>query len=157
MASLTVRNATRGDAAALSSLLEALGYPATPEVVVDRLGALQTSDRTGRILVAVDGSSVLGFLTLHLTPTLHRETAVGRITGMAVHADARSRGVGGVLVAAAEQYFREQGLGRAEVTSGPTHEPAHDFYRHLGYVDQGVRFAKRLDSAAPAGPARGSA
>jgi ribosomal protein S18 acetylase RimI-like enzyme len=157
MAPLTVRNATREDAAALSSLLETLGYPATPDVVIERLRALQTSDRTGRILVAVDGSAVLGFLTLHLTPTLHRETAVGRITGIAVHNAARGRGVGGVLVAAAEQYFREQALGRAEVTSGPTHEPAHDFYRHLGYVDQGVRFAKRLDAAAPTGPARDSA
>jgi hypothetical protein len=31
-----------------------------------------------------------------------------------------------------------------EITSGPTHHPAHGVYRHLGYADQGVRFAKPL-------------
>jgi ribosomal protein S18 acetylase RimI-like enzyme len=157
MAPIGVRDATREDAAALSSLLATLGYPALPEVVVQRLVALQGSDSSGRILVATDGSTVLGFLTLHLTPTLHRETAVGRITGIAVSPEAQGRGAGGVLVAAAEAYFRQQELVRVEVTSGPTHRAAHDFYRHLGYVDQGVRFAKRLDGAAPADQADGSA
>jgi hypothetical protein len=36
-----------------------------------------------------------------------------------------------------------------EVTSGPSHQPAHAFYRHLGYDDQGVRFAKSLLNPAP--------
>ena len=54
-------------------------------------------------------------------------------------------------VAAAEQFFAGMALERIEVTSGPTHLTAHHFYRHLGYEDQGVRFAKPLDPRPRAG------
>jgi ribosomal protein S18 acetylase RimI-like enzyme len=73
---------------------------------------------------------------------LHRPTGVGRITGIAVRPPVKGTGIGRALVRAAEAHFREHGLGRLEVTSGPTHAPAYEFYRRLGYVDQGVRFAK---------------
>ena len=50
------------------------------------------------------------------------------------------------VVHAAEAHFVERGLSRVEVTSGPLHAEAHAFYRHLGYEDQGIRFAKILSS-----------
>ena len=34
--------------------------------------------------------------------------------------------------------------GRIELTSGDNHAAAHSFYRHLGYADNGIRFAKPL-------------
>jgi ribosomal protein S18 acetylase RimI-like enzyme len=144
MPSLHVRDATPEDAEALSPLLATLGYPAEPAVVRQRLAALQAADPSGRVLVVSEGPTVLGFATLHLTPTLHRETAVGRITGIAVLPEAQGRGVGGMLVEASEAYFQAQAVGRVEVTSGPTHEAAYPFYRSRGYEDQGVRFAKWL-------------
>ncbi|MDZ4863942.1 MAG: GNAT family N-acetyltransferase [Gemmatimonadota bacterium] len=70
--------------------------------------------------------------------------AVGRITGLAVADDEQGTGVGRLLVTAAERYCFERVVSRVEVTSGPTHLPAHQFYRQLGYGDQGVRFAKSL-------------
>ena len=51
-------------------------------------------------------------------------------------------GEAGQLVEACEAHFRRLGLSRIEVTSGPKHAPAHPFYRHLGYTDDGVRFVK---------------
>jgi ribosomal protein S18 acetylase RimI-like enzyme len=69
---------------------------------------------------------------------------VGRITGLAVMAEGRRAGVGRRLVEEAERYFASLGLTRVEVTSGPAHERAHPFYRHLGYRDEGIRFAKSL-------------
>jgi ribosomal protein S18 acetylase RimI-like enzyme len=149
MPSLHVRDATPDDAEALGPLLAALGYPASPAVIGERLATLRASDRTGRTLVAAEGATLLGFATLHRTPTLHRDTAVGRITGIAVLPEAQGRGVGGLLVAAAEAHFQAQGITRVEVTSGPTHVAAYTFYRHRGYEDQGVRFAKRLIPPAP--------
>jgi ribosomal protein S18 acetylase RimI-like enzyme len=94
------------------------------------------------VLIAVDGTRVLGFATLHGTPVLHRPTAVGRITALAVHPSAQGQGIGRELLRAAEAHFRAQGLGRIEVTSGPTHARAYPFYRRLGYEDGGVRFFK---------------
>lgn len=146
---IEVRDAAPGDAAALSPLLEALGYPTPPEAVLARLAALAAIDPAGRTLVATLGTGILGFATLHVTPVLHRPTPVGRITSIAVHPGARGTGVGRRLVEAAEDYFRSLGLGRIELTSGTAHQAAHDFYRHLGYEDHGVRPAKPLGATLP--------
>jgi len=140
-----VRDATPEDATALRPLLGTLGYPVDPAALATRLPALLAADPTGRVLVAAAGDQLVGFAVLHCTPSLHRPTAVGRITAIAVLPSLQGGGVGRALLDAAERYFRELGLTRIEVTSGPTHADAYPFYRRLGYVDQGVRFAKSLD------------
>jgi len=141
---LIIREATPEDATNIAPLLDALGYPADVQTIVARLHELSTADPTGRVLVAVDDDQLVGFATLHSTPVLHRAAAVGRVTGIAVRPSVQGSGVGRELLRAAESYFRAQGLDRIEVTSGPTHTSAYQFYRRLGYVDQGVRFAKSL-------------
>ncbi len=147
MARPTIRDARPADAAGLVPLLAALGYPSETAAVSERLQRLLAADTTGRVMVAVLDGELLGFMTLHCTPTLHRPTAVGRITGIAVAATERGHGVGRQLVEAAEQHFTAMGLCRIEVNSGPTHEEAYAFYRRLGYADQGLRFAKPLPQA----------
>ena len=147
MPPIIVRDATPGDATGIVPLLDALGYPADRETIAVRLNALRLVDPAGRVLVAVEGDQVVGFATLHSTPVLHRATGVGRITGIAVRPSVQGRGVGRELLRAAEGHFRAQGLERIEVTSGPTHQAAYQFYRRLGYLDQGVRFAKSLIGA----------
>ena len=141
---LIVRDATIEDAAVIAELLDDFGYPASPSTVADRLRELYATDPSGRILIARDGERTLGLATLHSTPVLHRPSAVGRITALAVHPSARGQGIGRELLQAAEAHFRAQGLERIEVTSGPMHERAHPFYRRHGYDDQGVRFAKAI-------------
>lgn len=141
-----IRDAVADDAPGLVPLLATLGYPADAGTIRVRLAWLRGVDRDGRVLVAVVDGVIQGFAALHGTPTLHREGLVGRITGLAVLEGAQGLGVGRALVEAAEEYFRSLGAVRMEVTSGPRHEPAHAFYRHLGYEDQGVRFAKPLEA-----------
>jgi GNAT superfamily N-acetyltransferase len=145
MAAIDIRDATTDDAADLAPLLETLGHPADPATIAHRLRALHSTEPASRVIVATRNGEIVGFAALHMTPVLHRPTPVGRITGIAVRPAIKGTGVGRELVRAAEAYFRERGLGRLEVTSGPMHAPAHDFYRHLGYADQGVRFAKTLE------------
>jgi GNAT superfamily N-acetyltransferase len=146
MTSLEIREVTAADADALAPLFEVLGYATTPDVLRERLAGFRRLDPSGHVLAAFDRDGrALGFLTLHHTPVLHRPTPVGRITALAVDAAAQGRGVGRQLVDAAEQLCRAAGLARIEVTSGLTHVPAYDFYRHLGYADHGLRFAKTLN------------
>jgi GNAT superfamily N-acetyltransferase len=147
MSAFVIREATPGDAEALVPVMACFGHPADPETIRARLLLLRAGDPTGRILVAESAGRLLGFMTLHLTPTLHRPTVVGRITALAVLPESRGSNAGRRLVEAAEEYFAGLGLSRVEVTSGPMHAPAHSFYRHLAYEDQGVRFAKVLTKA----------
>ena len=147
MSDLEIREAAEGDAEALAPLFSILGYETSPAVLRERLAGLRAADPGGHVLAAFgsDGRA-LGFLTLHHTPVLHRPTAVGRITALAVDPAAQGRGVGRRLVEAAERLCRDAGLARIEVTSGLSHTPAYDFYRHLGYADHGVRFARVLEA-----------
>jgi GNAT superfamily N-acetyltransferase len=141
---IVIRDARVEDADGLAPLLETLGYPADPAVVRDRYRRLLESDATARVLVGVYRGRVAGVATLHVTPMIHRPTSVGRITALVVAPDSQQTGVGGRLVEAAERHFAALGLERVEVTSGVSHRPAYAFYRHLGYEDHGVRFAKPL-------------
>jgi GNAT superfamily N-acetyltransferase len=142
--SVTIRDATPGDAELLTPLLEALGYPVDAETIRGRLIALFESDPSGRVLVAISDARIIGLVTVHVTPVLHRPTGIGRITALAVLESARGTGAGRALVEACESLCRQQGLGRIEVTSGLAHTAAYEFYRHLGYEDHGLRFAKPL-------------
>lgn len=143
-APLEIRDATSADTPALVPLLATLGYPADAALLGERITSLLRDDPGARILVAVSDDGIIGFATLHVTPVLHRPTGVARVTALAVLPTAQGSGAGRALMNAAEAHFRSAGYQRIEVTSGPTHQAAHDFYRHLGYADQGIRFAKPL-------------
>jgi GNAT superfamily N-acetyltransferase len=144
VSTLAIRDVAPPEAASLLPLLETLGYPSTEDVLRGRLQSMFDRDRSTRVIAATIDGTVVGFACLHETPVPHRPTAVGRITAIAVLPDTRGTGAGRALVEAAESHFVSRGIERLEVTSGENHKAAHPFYRHLGYTDQGIRFAKEL-------------
>jgi GNAT superfamily N-acetyltransferase len=140
--SIEIRAADLHDAPAMSELLSELGFPSSAAVVSERLEALSADGES--TLVAVRGGEVIGLLTLHITPVLHRPTPVGRLTALVVTARERGKGVGRLLVNAAEQFFATRGCELVEVTSNLRLTDAHSFYRRLGYEATSVRFKKSL-------------
>jgi GNAT superfamily N-acetyltransferase len=141
---VTIRDLAAADAALLLPLLDTLGYPVQEPVLRGRLAAMFEQDRSTRVIGAFAREGIVGFACLHETPVPHRPTNVGRITAIAVLPGARGTGAGRKLVEASEAHFKRRGIARLEVTSGDNHAAAHPFYRHLGYSDAGVRFAKAL-------------
>jgi GNAT superfamily N-acetyltransferase len=141
---LVIRDASPDDAEALGPILTTLGYPASADDIRARLNRLRAHGPTERTLVAMRGNEMLGFITIHCTPVLHRPGDVGRITGLAVIENAQGAGVGKRLVDEAERIVRDLGCVRIEVTSGPQRIGAHRFYERIGYENRGVRFAKEL-------------
>lgn len=140
-----IRAARPQDATAVAGLLDQLGFPTTVDVVALRLDAL---DRTGEtVLIARRDTEVLGFVSLHVTPVLHRPTPVGRMTALVVNEQARGKGIGRALVAAAEQHLADAGCALIEVTSRHDHTGAHAFYQRLGYAITSHRFGKALPHA----------
>jgi GNAT superfamily N-acetyltransferase len=87
---------------------------------------------------------LVGAATLHQTLVLHRERPVGRITALVVDVEQRKGGLGRALVAAAEQALTRSGCGLLEITSHHRFVDAHAFYKHLGYEQTSLRFAKIL-------------
>lgn len=137
---LAIRPARPADAAAIAALLAETRFAATATEIAARLAGLRKEPP----LVAERGA-VIGFLTWHVTPVLHRPTPVGRITMMEVAEDERRRGAGRALVDEALERMRAKGCGLVEVTSNADLSGAHAFYRKLGFERTSYRFAKKLD------------
>lgn len=142
---VTVRSAEPNDATALAGLLTELGFPASAATVATRLVSLLATDE--RVRVAECSGEILGLITVHVTPMLHRPTPVGRITTLVVAERAHGRGIGRALVADAERLLAERGCALVEVTSNLKRGEAHAFYEHLGYERTSARFKRELDLA----------
>jgi ribosomal protein S18 acetylase RimI-like enzyme len=138
---LAIREAAPRDAEAISGLLDALGFP-TPAADVRR--RLTTLRRAGEPPLVADEKGVIGLLTWHVTPVLHRPAPVGRVTTMVVAEKSRGRGVGTALLAEAETRLGAAGCGLVEVTSNIELGGAHAFYRAHGYERTSYRFVKAL-------------
>jgi GNAT superfamily N-acetyltransferase len=140
--SLKIRSAVPSDAPILSKLLTELGYPSSDKLISERLHKMNSAGE--QVLVAVRNGNVLGLLTTHVTPVLHRPTPVGRLTALVVTKDERGKGIGRALVATAERMLKAKGCDLIEVTSNIQLEQAHLFYKRLGYEATSLRFKKTL-------------
>jgi len=144
---IRVREAGSADAAEVLRLLALLGHEQPAGDAASRFGAFLEHGQ--HVLVACStpaGSSapLLGAVTLHITPLLHRPGPAGRLTALIVDERARGEGVGRALVEAAEEFLAARGCESIEVTSNKKRTDAHAFYERLGYTATSFRFAKSL-------------
>jgi ribosomal protein S18 acetylase RimI-like enzyme len=140
-----VREARVDDASEIVRLLGQLGHAQPPGD--DRARLASYLEQGQHVLVAErtpqePASSLLGTVTLHITPVLHRAGPIGRLSAMVVDEPARGKGVGRALVAAAEEFLFARGCALIEVTSNRKRTDAHAFYERLGYTVTSLRFAK---------------
>ena len=140
-AASVIRSARSDDAPAVAELLAALGYP-SPVAHIDRRIADCAASSDTTIFVAESVNRIVGFVSFHCIPLFHADGSLGRITSLVVAPDYRQRGVGRLLVSAAEEFAWTHGCARVEVTSGDHRPDAHSFYEHLGYQIDCRRFIK---------------
>lgn len=137
---LLLRPAAARHASEISALLGELGHPASPAEVAVRLEELHRLDPEGLLLVAELDEHAVGLVAAHLTPMLHRDGPVGRVTTLVVSAAHRGQGIGDYLLQMAVSWCRERGAKRIELTSGDPRGEAHAFYEHRGWRREGLRF-----------------
>jgi GNAT superfamily N-acetyltransferase len=139
---MEIRPALPQDSALIAELLSALGYPAAPEQVLERLTALDDAD----CVLLTEG----GLIALHRIPRLAEGDQLARITALVVALESRGKGLGQALLLAAEEVARGWGCDVIEVASGrrPERDAAHRFYRAAAFEDAGalsVHYSKRLE------------
>ncbi|MBS1553836.1 MAG: GNAT family N-acetyltransferase [Bacteroidetes bacterium] len=138
---MVIRQASLLDVFYIQKLLGQLGYPdASLEMVSQKIQLHEDEDY--HLLVAEDQSEVIAFISLHRFEFLHAQGKIGRITAFCVEERYRSKGVGAMLLAAAEKYLTEQGCTKLEVTSNLARERTHQFYLQNGYLIDSKRFVK---------------
>ena len=94
--------------------------------------------------MAENGAGVIGFVSCFAMPLIHRDAPTCRLAALVVTEEARSAGVGRVLVDRVEADARRWGCDRIEVTSGDDRPDAHRFYIREGYRPKPHRFVKPL-------------
>lgn len=142
---LLIRLARSEDAPALRTLLGQLDYTISEDEVAANLTRLGPGNGDC-VLVAEHQKEVVGMITVHIIPLLHRPP-LGRITSLIVKDSHRGKGTGKALVQAAEDFAFERGCSRVEVTSRDYRDSAHAFYQHLDYACDERRFIKQLGQA----------
>jgi GNAT superfamily N-acetyltransferase len=137
-----LREAKPSDAPRLVELIRYLGHEIDEKAVRKNLAALKEADEMP--LVAVEDKRIVGLVGIHKMVTIHRSAPVGRIPALVVAQEAQGRGIGKMLLNAAEQWCRKGGCQIVEVTSNDRRTEAHAFYRHMGYERTSIRFFKKL-------------
>jgi ribosomal protein S18 acetylase RimI-like enzyme len=142
---LTIRELAASDLPQVAPLLAELGYPVDEQTLRERF--TQFTAQGENAIVAERDAQIIGLLTLHVTPVLHRPGSVGRITTLVVAGSAQDQGVGRALMNEAEGMLWTRGCVLIEVTSNIKRSAAHAFYEKLGYEKTSYRFGKVRPSA----------
>lgn len=141
-ASLLIRPVTRNDAEAVTELLGQLGYQNDGANVLRRIESFHGPDDA--VFVAEFDRRVLGLASLHRIPFFHTSGSMARITSFVVDTSVHRRGVGRALLQRVDQWAREKGCERIEVTSGDHRTIAHTFYQAMGYEFDQRRFIRAV-------------
>jgi GNAT superfamily N-acetyltransferase len=136
-----VRDARESDADALARLCTQLGYATNASAMPDRVARLG-EDPNARALVAERDGQVIGLATIHLRFTMNHEAPIAQLTLLVVDEANRSHGVGRALVNSAEQWAKERGSRRINVTTALHRGDAHAFYERMSYAHTGRRYGK---------------
>jgi GNAT superfamily N-acetyltransferase len=131
MDGLVIREVTRTDLESLCRLSAELGYPASAEVMEQRVQALtQLADHS--VYVASLRSEVVGWIHVAIVHHLQAE-ARAEIGGLVVGTEVRGNGIGRELLIRAEQWALQRGVRSVVVRSQIARDAAHRFYLREGY------------------------
>jgi (aminoalkyl)phosphonate N-acetyltransferase len=149
----TLRKTTVGDAEAVRSLVEELGYgPLDPQTFSLGLEAV-LADPSQQLLVAEADGQVVGFMSLDIKPQVRLVGLVATIDELVVAERARGMGIGKKLVEFAKAEALRTGARRLELHTArkrPSYERA--FYVKNGFteVDSAVmRWLERTSAEIP--------
>ena len=129
---IIIRNCTPDDAEALARInRERMGYDYPAADTRKKLEKLLA--RGGdRIFVADDGGRAVGYVHAEEYDVIYAPAMVN-IMGIAVDERYRRRGIGRMLLAAAERWAADIGAAGIRLVSGSERAQAHTFYEICGY------------------------
>jgi GNAT superfamily N-acetyltransferase len=130
---VNIRLARLDDAAHIARLSSQLGYVETEQAILDRLSRL-LPEYQHRILVAeVNNMVIAGWLHAFISMMLESPPFV-EIGGIVVDIDYRRKGIGKLLIAAAEEWALANSLDCVRLRSNIIRPEAHEFYPAIGYT-----------------------
>ena len=144
-AALKIRAMHTDDAAVVAELSMDLGYPASAELIAQRITLLH-DQTTDRLLVAAHAAhGVMGWVHVYGVQPFQADR-YAEIGGLVVASRVRRSGAGLALMRAAEAWALAQSYASMRLRSGMHRPEAHLFYEAIGYgkVRESMLFQKGL-------------
>lgn len=116
----------------MADLAGQLGYPSTADEIRMRLAEMHGSNHYAVYVAQLSGGQIAGWIGVYIFRAVELDSRA-EISGLIVDQQVRSRGIGKVLLDAAEDWARRQGCRAISVLSNATRDRAHSFYRRNGY------------------------
>ena len=137
---MNIRHAIPTDIPHMLPLLEQLGYPTTAEGLADRMRVYADQEHYAVLVAEVD-HQIVGIVALIFSEHFTKKGKRCRVEVLVVDAAYRRMGIGRALIEHAEELARQKGCTSMGLTSGMRRagEGTHDFYRSLGYANEGER------------------
>jgi GNAT superfamily N-acetyltransferase len=127
-----VRAPEPGDYDRMADLAGQLGYPCRGEEIGMRLAEMQDPNQYAVYVAQLSVGQIAGWIGVYIFRAVELDRCA-EISGLIVDQQIRSRGIGKVLLDAAEEWARSQGCNVISVLSNVTRDRAHGFYRKNGY------------------------
>jgi GNAT superfamily N-acetyltransferase len=128
---IIIRKANASDAARIAELSGTLGYPASAEVMHERLARVLKLE-THVVFVAIAKGEIVGW-THGAEQEILEIGCVCEIWGLVVDENHRGHGVGHLLIQALEQWALARGLNEISVRSNVVRPESQHFYERIGY------------------------
>jgi len=139
---ISVAVAKSEDANRVADLLRQMGYVVSESDTAKRIKEYEQPNY--QLLLAKTEEITVGFIALHFYDVLHLPAPEGRISSFCVDEKVRGKGIGKVLLTAAEEYFKENGCYKIVLNSNLKRPETHQFYLNRGYQFTSKHFAKFL-------------
>jgi len=146
MESVTIRDATIGDAEALAGLAAQLGYPSSGAEIGARLGAYKDSAKE-RVIVAELSGQVVAWTSVAVADHFYTPLYV-EISGLVVDEKMRGNGIGALLIAEVKKWAEIKGVGIVRLRANVIRKDAHRFYEREGFRKAKEQFVFELKTAA---------
>jgi GNAT superfamily N-acetyltransferase len=130
---LKVRKARDADIDVLLALSEQLGYPAAREDFQKRFSVLSQDDNHVVFVAEAEDQAVVGWVHV-LSRVLLVSEPMAEIGGLVVDEKNRGKGIGRVLLAAAEKWVKSKNISTMVVRSNVIRQEAHEFYPKMGFT-----------------------
>ena len=111
-----------------------------------RFKAISDDPSYGTLVAAREGE-VLGMVGLRFERSYGSDDSSVRIRALVVGSEHRGKGVGRMLISAAEDWARRRGARDVMLTTHKRRTDAHRFYLSMGYEATGYRFYKPLGAS----------
>ena len=149
MVNTVIRNASEKDIPNLLQLLYDLGRPKPRDNndvdTFENLIKKYFTDSDKKILVAELDDQVVGMISMIFLSRLNRSTLEMYIPELIVLEKFQNHGIGKRLINACIELAQEKKCHRIRLESGNQRKDSHEFYKHLGFEQSALSFAKNLE------------